>query len=43
MAQFLTTSGISFEIERTLKTADHQLILISPYLKISAILLETPT
>jgi phosphatidylserine/phosphatidylglycerophosphate/cardiolipin synthase-like enzyme len=40
MAKFLTTSGISYEIERTLKSAQRTLVLISPVLKVSDILLE---
>jgi len=35
MAKFLTTSGISYEIENIIKGARKKLILISPYLQLS--------
>ncbi len=33
MAEFLDTTAISYHIERLLKTAEHRVIVISPYLK----------
>jgi phosphatidylserine/phosphatidylglycerophosphate/cardiolipin synthase-like enzyme len=36
MADFLTTTGISYRLEEIIKTARERLILISPYLKINA-------
>ncbi|MBI2836481.1 MAG: hypothetical protein HYX85_02165 [Chloroflexi bacterium] len=40
MAQFLDTSGISFEIENIVKNARNELVLISPYLRLSKTLFE---
>lgn len=40
MAEFLTTHGVAFQIENIIKNAKKQLVLISPYLKLSEILLE---
>ena len=34
MAEFLDTTAISFRLERLLKTAQQQIVLISPYLKL---------
>lgn len=35
MAEFLTTTGISADIERIIKEANDRLVLVSPYLKIN--------
>jgi len=35
MAEFLTTNGISFQIENIIKNAKKELILVSPYLQLS--------
>ncbi len=40
MTQFLTTHGVAFEIEKVITTARERLILLTPYLKLSPILLE---
>jgi phosphatidylserine/phosphatidylglycerophosphate/cardiolipin synthase-like enzyme len=40
MPKFLTTSGIACEIEQILLTAQRNVLLLSPYLKISKILLD---
>ena len=40
MAEFLTTQGTSYYIENIIKNAKNELILISPYLKLSKTLLE---
>jgi sugar-specific transcriptional regulator TrmB len=40
MAEFLTTSGVSYQIESIIKEAKKKLILISPYIQISKVLLE---
>lgn len=40
MAEFLTTSGIAYRIERIIDNSNSSLILISPYLKISNNLIE---
>ena len=34
MAEFLTTSGISFRLEEIIKDAQERLVIISPFLKI---------
>lgn len=39
MAEFLTTIGISHHIERIIKKAENQLVLVSPYLQLSPILM----
>jgi len=40
MAQFLTTNGISHHIEQIIASAEKSLVLITPYLDVSRILLE---
>lgn len=40
MAEFLTTVGTSYHIENIIKSAEDFLLLVSPYLKISNVLLE---
>lgn len=35
MAEFLTTTGISYELERLIKNSDEKLFLVSPYLQIA--------
>ncbi len=40
MAEFLTTSGVGFHIERIISTARQQLVVISPYLQLSKTLTE---
>ena len=40
MAKFLTTSGVTHEIENIIKEATKKLILISPYVQINKMLLE---
>ena len=35
MAEFLTTSGVSYKIERIIKNAKKQVFLVSPYLQLS--------
>ena len=40
MAKFLTTSGISYEVENIIKEAKKKLVLISPYVQINKMLLE---
>jgi phosphatidylserine/phosphatidylglycerophosphate/cardiolipin synthase-like enzyme len=40
MAEFLTTKGISHEIEKIIKNAKGKLFLVSPYLQLSKTLLE---
>ena len=40
MAKFLTTSGVSYQVELIIKEAKKKLVLISPYVKISKVLLE---
>jgi hypothetical protein len=43
MAKFLTTSGVSYYIENIISKAKQELMLISPYLKISKTLFERLT
>jgi phosphatidylserine/phosphatidylglycerophosphate/cardiolipin synthase-like enzyme len=40
MAEFLTTSGTSFYIEKIILESSRKLVLVSPYLKLSKILYE---
>jgi hypothetical protein len=40
MAKFLTTSGVSYQVELIIKEAKKKLVLISPYVQISKVLLE---
>lgn len=40
MAKFLTTSGVTYEVEKIIEGAKKKLVLISPYVKISKMLLE---
>jgi phosphatidylserine/phosphatidylglycerophosphate/cardiolipin synthase-like enzyme len=40
MAKFLTTSGVSHEVENIVKEAKKKLVLISPYIQINKMLLE---
>jgi len=40
MADFLTTSGISYQIEELIRSSKGELILVTPYLKLSQILFE---
>ena len=40
MVDFLTTKGVSFQLERIIKNARERLILVSPYLQLSKTLLE---
>jgi len=40
LAQFLTTHGVASEIERIIMGARERLILVTPFLKLSTILLE---
>jgi hypothetical protein len=40
MALFLTTHGVASEIERVIMGAQKRLVLVTPFLKLSAILLE---
>jgi phosphatidylserine/phosphatidylglycerophosphate/cardiolipin synthase-like enzyme len=40
MAQFLTTHGVASEIERLIVGARERLVLVTPYLKVSQILIE---
>lgn len=40
MAQFLTTHGVASEIEQVIMGAQGRLVLVTPFLKLSAILLE---
>ena len=40
MPQFLTTSGISHEMERIIREAKQEVIIVSPYLKTNPILQE---
>ena len=40
MAKFLTTSGVSYQVELIIKEANKKLVLISPYIQISKVLLE---
>lgn len=40
MAEFLTTSGVSYQVESIIKEAKKKLVLISPYVQISKVLLE---
>ena len=35
MAQFLTTTGISYRLEEIIKTAEERLVLISPFLRVN--------
>ena len=35
MAEFLTTTGISFKLEQIIKNANERIVLISPYLKLN--------
>jgi hypothetical protein len=35
MAKFLTTTGVSYELERIINSASEKLILVSPYLKLN--------
>jgi hypothetical protein len=35
LTEFLTTTGVSYNIERIIKNASDKLILVSPYLKIN--------
>ena len=35
MAKFLTTTGVSYHLEEIIKTADKQLVIISPFLKLN--------
>ncbi len=35
MAEFLTTSGVTYNLERIIKEASERLVLVSPYLKIN--------
>ncbi len=35
MPKFLTTTGVSYEIENVIKGAKYKLALVSPYLKLS--------
>ena len=40
MAKFLTTSGVTYEVEKIIKEAKKKLVLISPFVQISKVLLE---
>lgn len=40
MAKFLTTSGVSYQVELIIKEAKKKLVLISPFVQISKVLLE---
>ena len=40
MVRFLTTTGISLELEELVKGAQHELILVSPYVKVNQRLLD---
>ena len=40
MADFLTTAGVSHQLEETIKNADERLVLISPYVRIGKRLRE---
>lgn len=40
MAKFLTTSGVAYQVEHIIKGAKKKLVLISPYVQISKVLLE---
>ncbi len=35
MAQFLTTTGVSYRLEEIIKTATERLVIISPFLKVN--------
>ena len=35
MAEFLTTTGISFRLEEIIKTANERLVIISPFIRIN--------
>ena len=35
MAEFLTTTGISYRLEEIIKSANERLVIISPYLKVN--------
>jgi len=36
MAEFLTTTGISYNLEELIKNSDEKLFLVSPYLQIAS-------
>ncbi|WP_395063218.1 phospholipase D family protein [Flavobacterium sp.] len=40
MAEFLTTSGVSYQVESIIKEAKKKLVLISPFVQISKVLIE---
>lgn len=35
MAEFLTTTGVSAELEKVIKEAKQRIVLVSPYLKVN--------
>ena len=35
MAEFLTTTGISFRLEEIIKTANERLVIISPFIRVN--------
>ena len=35
MAEFLTTTGISYRLEEIIKTANERLVIISPFIRVN--------